>query len=239
MATRFYLPSAGTPPVGVTPTPDTGWEDTTGFSILPTSITKLGSAMADASFGDNNNADRDCMVRQYISAPIGSQVIASGQTIKYQIRAQMNTADGDGIFTAIGIRVVSGDGTVVRGTILAVTRDGTLMTKTPTAATNRQFTASSSEVTALAGDRIVIEIGGGGDPSGGNDHDFLLRIGDGAASDLLENDTTTTDLNPWVEFPNDIVFEIKRVFIISQEICCRNHIKVKTNITFEEQNEKT
>lgn len=200
MATRLYLPSTGTAPLSALAF-NVGWEDQSIGARLPTSTVKAGSAMATVSFLDNNAADKDILFRQYQSDRIAAQTIAA-QTVKFQIRGALTSA-GDGMFTAIHIRVVAGDGSSDTGTILAITRDGTLLTTT---LTNRQFSATTSQVVANNGDRIVIEIGTGGDPSGSNDHDSDLRVGDAAASDLAEDDTTTDDNNPWVEFANTIDF---------------------------------
>src|SRR3990167_3389347 len=168
MATRYYLPSSGTPPLASAPAFDADWEDTTIGARLPMPTAKTSTAMTTVSFLDNNGADKDILFRQYQSVPIAAQTITS-QTVKFQIRGTMTSA-GDAMFTSIGIRVVSNNGSTVTGTILSVTRDDTLL-PAPTALTNRQFTATTTQVTANEGDRIVVEIGIGGDPAGGADHD--------------------------------------------------------------------
>ena len=197
MATRFYLPSSGTAPV--TPSYDAGWEDTSIAVRLNATTYKESTAMTTVSFADATNTNKDILFRQYITPPIVAQTIAA-QTLKFQIRGAERIA-GNNMFTAIGARVVSNDGITVVGTLLAVTKDG-LEVDASTTLENRLFSATTTQVIANEGDRIVIEIGTGGDPAntGGADHDSDLRIGDVAASDLAEDDTTTTDNNPWVEF---------------------------------------
>mgnify|MGYP001595625475 CR=1 FL=1 len=197
MATRFYLPSSGT--TLITPAYDTGWEDTSIAARLYTKTYKENSAMTTISFADATNTLKDILFRQYITPPIVAQTIAA-QTLKFQIRGAERIA-GNNMFTAIGARVVSNDGITVVGTLLAVTKDG-LEVDASTTLENRLFSATTTQVIANEGDRIVIEIGTGGDPAntGGADHDSDLRIGDVAVSDLAENDTAITDDNPWVEF---------------------------------------
>jgi len=200
MATRLYLPSTGT--AAVSPAFDAGWDNTDDAVRRPTSTVKAGSTMTTIQYRDNSNKNENHLIRQYVSGGIDAQTIAA-QAIKFQARWLEDNANDDQ-FATIGIRVVSSDGSTVRGTILAVTRDDVEMSST--ALTNRQFTATSSSVSAQAGDRIVIEIGTGGDPTGGNSHNVDYRVGDVAASDLAEDDTSTTDNNPWVEFANTITF---------------------------------
>jgi hypothetical protein len=210
MATRFYLPSSGAAPVSVTK--DAGWElQVSSFAQLACFTAKQSTAMAytaDTNDGDLTNADKCC--RQWVSAPIGAQTIAA-QTVELQMRCAEDNASNN-LFLALGLRVVSNDGATVRGTLVTVARDGLEMAVDSvldgsTAWVNRRLTTMTSSVTAQDGDRIVIEIGAGGDPSGGSGHMHGLRIGDSAASDLPANDTATTDDNPWLEFPNTLTFQ--------------------------------
>ena|SRR3990167_7039305 len=194
MATRFYLPSSGTAPV--TPTYNSGWEDQTIAARLRCHTYKKSTALTTVSFDDASAANRDVLYRQYISPPLLAQTIAA-QTIKFQILASETDA-GNNLFTTLAIYVFSNDGTALVGTILAITRDGT--EAVAGTLTNRLFSATSSELAVSEGDRLVFEIGLSGDPGNGKSHDGSLRIGDASANDLAEDDTTTTDNNPWVEF---------------------------------------
>ena len=157
--------------------------------------------MTTVSFTDTDGTDKDILFRQYVSDPIAAQTI-SAQALKFQMRCLENSIDNN-MYLALGIRVVSGDGGTVRGTILAVTRDDV---ESVIALYNRQFTATSTQVIAQDGDRIVIEVGMGGEPIEGSDHDSSISIGDDSGTDLPEDDTTTTTYNPWVEFANTIPF---------------------------------
>lgn len=207
MASRFYLP-ASTAATPISPTPDAGWEDITFLGRARTHIVANGDAMADVAIDDGSNADRDVLFRQYVSYPLKTGItVTGGQAIRFQVRAQEANA-GNNLFTALGVRIIGSDGSTVRKVMLAVTRDATELVVTPTAATNRALTATSAATnyTVQAGDRLVIEIGVAGDPSGGNHHDSFLRLGDAAASDLGSNDTDTTDNRPWVEFADTWTF---------------------------------
>jgi hypothetical protein len=200
MSTRFYLPSSGSAPV--TPAYDANWDNTTFAGRLPCHDSKQSTAMATVADNVNIKTNEDHLYRQWISGPITAQTL-SAQTLKLQIRAAESNAAAD-LYASISVRVVSNDGNTVRGTILTLVRDSTEFAST---LTNRGYSATTTQVVASANDRIVIEIGQGGDPTGGGNHnDGTLRIGDTAASDLPENDTATDDYNPWVQFANTISF---------------------------------
>ena len=162
--------------------------------------------MATVSFLDSNNDDRDILFRQFIcQTPLAAgQTINGSQAIKFQIRAQEGSPFNN-MFTAIGIRIIDADGITVNKTILAVTRDGTEISDF--SLVNCRFTANSAagDYTTVSGDRLVIEIGTGGSPLPLG-HDSDLRIGDASASDLPEDDSSTSDYNPWVEFTNILSF---------------------------------
>ena len=195
MATRFYLPSSGT--ATVSPTFNIGWEDTSIATRLPAFTYKKSTTMTTVSFLDADKTNRDVLFRQYITPPLVAQTIAS-QTIKFQIRGSENHT-GNNMFTALHVRAVNNAGSADIGTILALTRDATEVVLTTL--TNRLFSATSTALTVSEGDRLVFEIGTGGDPAAtSNGHDCDLRIGDAAASDLAEDDTSTLDNNPWIEF---------------------------------------
>ena len=207
MATRFYLPaSAATTPIS--PTPDAAWEDTSILIRANTSTTKISNPMLTVNFDDADVTDRDVIFNQYVSSELTSgQTITGAQAIKGQARV-VESDIGNNMFLTLGIRVIASNGSTVQKTVLTVTRDNTEAVAEPTALTNRQFTATSAagNYTTVAGDSLVIEIGMGGDPIGGACHCSQIRLGDAAASDLAEDDTTTTDNNPWVELTDTLTF---------------------------------
>ena len=200
MATRFYLPASGSAPAS--PAYDGAWDNTTDAARLPLVTTKTSTAMANAAISFSSTADVDILQRQWVSEPLAAQTITA-QTVKLQIRGwESNSKDTQ--YTAICIRVVSNDGSTVRGTLVSLTRDGT---EFATSLTNRSWSGTCSEVTASANDRLVVELGLGGDPWGnGNASACYISIGDDSATDLPENDTETSAYNPWLEFANDITF---------------------------------
>ncbi len=199
MATRLYLPSTGSAPI--TPAFNAGWEDTTIGARLPCFTTKQASTMTTVSFVDANDTNRDVLFRQYITEPLANQLI-DVQSVVFRIRAA-ERATSCNMFTTIDIRLVSNDGSVVRGTLVSMRRDGV---EAATTLTNRNNTGNSTAIVCHSGDRLVIEIGMGGDPAAASDHDSDMRIGDNDATDLGANDTDTSDFNPYVEFANTLTF---------------------------------
>lgn len=207
MATRIYLPSSGA--AAISPAFHGDWEDTSIGARLAGVTAPVSSAMSTVEFldsGPGSLSNKDVLFRQYVVGPVSAQTIAA-QTVKWQIRAQEGNSVNN-MFTAIVIRAFASNGTTLRGTLLALTRDNTEMATA--ALTNRAFSATTTAVAVSDGDYLVIEIGAGGTPSGGGSgsfgqgHDSRLRIGDAAASDLAEDDSSTTDDNPWIEFADDL-----------------------------------
>ena len=195
--TRFYCPSSGA--AAVSPAFDAAWEDTSAATRLRCVTTKSSTAMTTVSFTDLDTTDRDILVRQYVSDAIDAQTIpATIARLQFRARELSSTED---MFIAWGMRVVSNDGTVVRGTLVTVNRGPV---EFATSLTNAGDSANTTAVTASANDRIVIELGAGGDPTAV--HDFDLRIGDTGSTDLIEDNANTTDNVPWVELSYAITF---------------------------------
>ena len=201
MATRFYLPSTGTAPI-TNVSVSANWEvDSHGKKPCYTS--KQSSAMTSFSITDADETDQDHCRLQFVSPPIAAATITV-QTIKMQIRCSETNAQNQ-MFVALSVRVVSLDGTTVRGTVLDVTRDNLEMVLTTL--TNRQFTATTSSVVASENDRLIFEIGMGGDPTDelSAGHDSRVNVGDDSGTDLAEDNGTTTANNPWIELSDTLV----------------------------------
>lgn len=206
MATRLYLPATAAA-TGISPTPDSAWEDVSILARAVTSTSKISDAMADVALPDDGDStSKDVLFRQYVSAALDAgQTITGAQALKAQCRVLEFDNAGNMFFT-VGIRVLAGDGTTVQKTVLAVTRDEVEVSST--ALTNRQFTATSAATnyTTVANDRLVIEVGMAGDPGAAGTHASTMRLGDAAAADLLEDDLSVLDSNPWVQLTDTLTF---------------------------------
>lgn len=125
------------------------------------------------------------------------------------------TTATDNLTTAVAIKVIKADGTD-RGVLLAVSASDDTAATPPewssTTLTNRRFQDSSenasitlSSLAVSDGDYLVVELGAR-QASTSTATNWGARIGDGAASDLAEDDTTTAANNPWIEFSGNLLF---------------------------------
>ena len=213
MSTKLYFQSTASSPI--TPAVSAQWDySISAFARYPTSITKASQTLQFISLdGNGDGADNDYCFGQWISPALDAQTIGgSGVYVKIQMRCMEEAARVNAFLTAT-VRILSGDGSTVRGTVCTLTRDNTEMVATTTEAlaTNRAWAmADTTAVSAQEGDRIVIEVGSGGDPStgsGGNSHDSDICIGDASGTDLLiDNDMEVTNNNPYCLFEDDITF---------------------------------
>lgn len=206
MSTRFYFDSAAAGEV----TPDSvsaDWGHINQAIVRRLNTVKQLSALAGglSSYDAADHlVDGNSLLYRGVSASLAAQVIPS-QTIKIQILAGEANANNN-LFLAWKVFLINSVG-VVGDTIVAFQRDGNEMLTLPT---SRGDSATSTEATANAGDRICIELGGGGLPvaaAGVNGHDCALRVGD-TGGDLPEGDDTVGDDRPgWLEFANSLGFQ--------------------------------
>jgi hypothetical protein len=172
MATRLYL-SAAAETVPISPAPDSGWEDISILARCLCGTSKRGLAMTTVSFSDANYANKDILFRQYISPPLVPGVLLTfpGGDEAVPIYAScrvLESGSSNNMFFTLGIRIIASNGTTVRRTLLNVTRDyleasDTLFQSRAINDADGVF-CSTGSYTTQAGDRLVIEIGMGGDP---------------------------------------------------------------------------
>jgi hypothetical protein len=203
--TRFYLP-ASTAVTPISPAPNAGWTAQSFLGRAMTDTIKIGDALANVSINDADSTDLRYIFRQYISRELlQNQVITQSQAVKAQCRVSETNA-GNNMFFAMVIRVIAANGSTVQKIVLSITLDDVEAT---TSLVNKQYvttSAATGNYLTVAGDRLVIEIGMSGNPAGANVHDSTMRLGDSSATDLPEDDTSTTDNNPWVELADDLKF---------------------------------
>lgn len=210
MATRFYLPSSGDSPL-----PELGihadWDDThASFFRAPTATTKSDTALTDFSdYFASTSSQQMCYAQWASDYVLAANVdFAPTDTADAVVRTLEEDAATDAYLACI-VRVVSGDGATDRGTALSYGITGGSGTEfsLTTPSTVRFVSAAMGTVSALAGDRIVIEMGAyGWTPATIYYH--LLRFGDPtAASDFALTGGLTTDLCPWVQVSKTVTLE--------------------------------
>jgi len=198
VAVRFYLPSAGTSPLptlAVAP----GWTGSVAaFARGPAGRTKSNVALANRTASFLSSASRADCWGQWASEPLTEPFsFTTAHTASLVVRGLESNSNVDGHLAYV-VRVVSGDGATVRGTLVSRL---TQSTEYGTSAATRIHSANAftANVNALAGDRIVIEVGGYGvTPNTGGT--LTLCFGDPAATaDFALTANLTTDLVPWLE----------------------------------------
>lgn len=204
MASRFRFPSSG-----ASPTPSQsfrgGWSQTGSANRYPLEYlgTRGNTGNNTSTLGGGTDQALETLLRaQWASPQLVGQTIQV-QTVKAQFQALEDNALND-LFLYIYVGVCNGAGTTLRGTLVSLTADNLELNLTT--AQNRGFSTTCSEVVMLDGDRIVVEVGHGGDNQAGGSHNGAVKIGvNSAGADLAENDTDTTasNVDPWLEFVTD------------------------------------
>lgn len=156
-------------------------------------------------FGDP--ANQKVLLLQYVSNPMQAQTISG--TVKGQMLFVQDDVQCAFDQTLLRIYVISNDGSVVRGTLLAIGSYGTTNLFATPPAQNR-FLANGDALTTLAvldDDRLVIEIGCRATTPPQVTGFVGCYVG-GPATDLPEDETSINEYAPWVEFSNEILFQV-------------------------------
>lgn len=201
MATRFYLPAEGSGAAAISPAFDAGWEQTAqGTRLKLLRKTGLSALSTLADTGTRTvpiTTTQDILCNQWVSDEIPSQRFIG--TVSYVGRV-LESALTANITLALVVRVVNTDLTV-RGTLFSTFSVDTEFAAT--AATRIQAASAVTALTTLPGDRLVIEVGGHATgPTAATT--YTMRFGNSAATDFALTTALTTDLNPWIEFSQNI-----------------------------------
>ena len=209
MATRFYFPE--TEPAAVTPPAPTGgteWEHinavTRALLLNPDGSALTTTAYTPDAADDLTN--RDALHRQYVSGPLSLQTLSGNVKAQFQV---LEAHANNELRLALKILVCSYDGATTRATLLALTR-ATNEANTTIRNLTFQSVALTSYTVVNLGDRIVVEVGLGGNVTtatgGVQGHNGSLRFGC-VGTDLPEDETDVlTTTRPWIEFSNTFEF---------------------------------
>ena len=211
MATRIYLGNLVSG-AGLSPTFGAGWHRNADADRRFCGPKKFGTAMASKNvITSTAETVSFCLNRQYLSDPMVAMTLSG--TLKGQLRALESNA-GLNATSAIRVAICNEDGTNIREVVAIAASD--LTTSTPpeyaTSLTNRRFQNSAesasislTSTTVNEKDRLILEIGIRESNTTAN-RNADQSFGDDSATDLAEDDTTTTADNPWIEFTANIVF---------------------------------
>jgi hypothetical protein len=217
VATRLFLSRELRPP-GQVVTPNAGWEKTAGALLARLEQRKqTGFTAASTTIALNGTTGNDTLLGQWISSPFDvNQAIGGGaNTVRGQARFLETVATTDSR-VQVGIYIIQADLATVRGTVLAMSA-AALSHEFNTSLRNISIPLGGSTgttlVNALAGDRIVVEIGARQHATvAGN---VAISTQDSAGTDLAVDETTTTANDPWIEFSDALTFATPEL-VVSQ-----------------------
>jgi len=215
MATRLYFRYNQSP--DVTPSSwSTGWNETQASPVLSvaeclkgsTTLTTFTVATGTAA-GPNFKGGL-----RFVYGPLAAGSIGTGQTVKGVMRCAESNA-GANATLAIAIKFIQSGGSD-RSIALAVSASDNTAATPPemtTSLTNRRFN-DVNEATSIAlsnvswndGDYLVIEIGARKGTT--TTRNLTFRYGDNSGSDLVEDDSSTSDYCAWIEFTNNITKKV-------------------------------
>ena len=196
---RFYFSATAAPDISPTFGNGSVWNVTGDGIRRKMSWTKDNSTLTSKT-SSSTSGTGNYLMYQLVSDPLQAATV-SGATIKGQLRANASSTSGSPrLSTAVTMFIVDGSGNYKSS---ITTSSGTSGSGDYTTTLTNRFlwngTQTLSDFTLADGDRIVFEIGF-------NQHfasqarTVTQRIGNSAASDLAQDETSTTDNNPWIEF---------------------------------------
>ena len=206
MATRFYLPSSGTPPLSSL-AKDATWEQETGLVRLPTFISKTDKALTTSSRTWASASTQQWCWYQFQSEQLAfAYSWTTAETVAMVLGKMAETTTSGDSHLCYVIRVVSADGTTQRGiigTVMATSSEIPLIASAATRIHNT-VTTGATNFSSQKGDRIIIEIGlHGVTPA---IEVCQMRVGDPiATSDFALTAALTTDLCSWVQIAKNVV----------------------------------
>lgn len=201
MATRFYFSTTAST---VSPAFDAGWEQT-GQAVRRQLLRK--TQLSSTAALTNSTAvtvpittTQDILCAQFASAPLPPMRVMAG-TVSAIVRALESAATAN-VTLAVVVKAHPADGGASLGTLYSTF---TIDTEFGTTAATRIVNAGT--VTALTIGtpwRLVVEVGGhAAAPTAATT--YTMRFGTAGASDFALTSGLTTDLNPWVEFSQDLL----------------------------------
>lgn len=201
MATRFYFDrgSAG----GALVTVDPSWGRTLDFiqnlRLLPKNLTPVITTLSNGVAATIPITTTESIVcQQFVSPPLPAQIFTGTVSAVIAVFQSVTTANAT---LAMSVRLVSQDGGTIRGTLFSIF--GTDTAYATTQSTRIVNAQSITPMTLQQGDRIVVEVGVQATaPS--TSGTFNSRFGFIAQADFALTSALTTDLNPWIEFSQDI-----------------------------------
>ena len=201
MASRYYFPASSA--ASETTAVDGGWNYNSEVSRHNLAATKGSSAIgAGTQIGAlAGTAGHKGIDRQWFSPALAAQTISGTVSLMVMTREYATTDNIDRCW--LGIYVINSSGTKVATLLTLGNATGAATTEWVANATHRTCTfANAANLTSYAcaaGDKIVVEIGGGNSASG-TSPEFSCKWGENATDATLGDNATTADRAGWIEF---------------------------------------
>lgn len=201
MATKLYARANVAP--SVSPAFNASWSSTT-FGVRRRLIAAKESATETLS-GTLPGEPADTLACMLVSDPLDGDQTLSG-TWNMVMRGRELAAEDNVNRRFRSIRVFTNDGSSVRGTALTLASTGsTLEYGTSLQGVQFALTGGLTSVSALNGDRIVVEFGPGSNTSGTTPNwEFVLG---GNGTDHANSNGDTTGTVGWIEFSVNLTFQ--------------------------------
>lgn len=205
---RFYLQNSA---AGyVPPTLRGGWDDTSGSNSFKMAKAKSGTITS------YSKSEYTSIRKTYLHSRVISDALPYNKTIQgtltYCLGMNESNAAAD-FYPQIHVYVTVGDTDVVRGTLLSQNR-GVVELSTGTSSGILVTDLELSSVDALAGDRIVVEVGFYAANISSTKYTSLLYYGGTNATDLSAGASIST-YTGWFEFSDDPMTDLAQALSLS------------------------
>lgn len=205
MATRLYLQSSGTAAISSPAIADGGWERNRSDYFLSTmKTTKQNTALTTKSARFGATTTSQTRIATFVSDTLSTNQTISGTFSLVIGKCAETSAYGDA-HLAYALRVVDGTTGAHKATLAKLMGTSTEFPLIASAATRIVNAAAITTYNAVAGDRLVLEVGIHGVTP--ENETMQMRFGDPTAtSDFALTAQLTTDLVPWAQISVDLTF---------------------------------
>lgn len=207
--TRFYFPSTTTCFVNPPDTLQATWGEATAPECRSMDTAKASTALTSKTQSKSATANVRELMFQYVSKPLNGAQTVSG-TVKGTMRVLESGTNDNLDQVSMKLLVVANDGQTLScsGVSLLNLADYGPTNEWDVVLENRRI-ADGDTITSCSaadGDRIVIEIGMN-NTTNGTSVSGTMNNGDNNASDCLDDETTQTACNPFLEFSVTLSFK--------------------------------
>ncbi len=217
MATRFYLPSTGSP--AVSPSFEPSWQKTSDADRIKAVWTKISSGFATKTCTENSAIDNyEVLNRQYVIGPINA-VDLRNTTHKMYIRCMEDNGAAN-FLSRVYLQPCdsSGNPRAEEDTDFGSTEFDNKTLE------NREMCAlgsipNHSDWNMSDGEYMAVEIGILAGNTKTDVYTATMDFGDNSGTDLPEDESEQSQYNPWIEFSADITEYVPSPLSINVSEC--------------------